>query len=257
MRQQPDATHERVLHGHYRSLPRTERLRILFQWQRLEDHKEAGICDTGRVLVGQDKRKYVGVWQFGDVRHDRHSVVTYAKGGLIATLLFVLSVTGCAGGGGSEGDGDGERATSTGATSAGKPTTMPEWLNQVAFCLDQLGWKVSVDIEQNGIINDTLPADQRDSFNRDNESCQDQIGRAPNDVPVTPELASEIYDHLIRMRACLAKRDFSSSEPPSRSVFVDDYMSGRAPWSPFLDVPANLSDEDWHELLRECPQEPE
>ena len=163
-------------------------------------------------------------------------------------LVVLLLIAGC----GTYQDPPGTEASA----SSGNRTTMPDWLNEMATCMKDQGWDVRVDVEQNGIISDTLPASQQASFSRGRESCEKQVGRAPNDVPMTPKLASDMYDHLLQMKDCLKDEGFQSSEPPSRSTFVEDYMSGRPPWSPFLDVPPDLTDEEWHALLRKCPQAP-
>lgn len=114
-----------------------------------------------------------------------------------------------------------------------------------------------MDYEQGGLAIDNLPSEQREAFISANKACEKAAGRSPNDVPMTAQRAKRIFQHLIGSAKCLAAEGYPSAEPPSESKFVDDYLSGRPPWSPFLDVPSSISDEAWHALLRKCPQDPE
>ncbi|MBW9210504.1 hypothetical protein KV100_12650 [Mumia sp. zg.B21] len=175
---------------------------------------------------------------------------------LIGAVALATVLAACSGGA-SVGDPDADSPKATSATSgADSPATgtMAEWLGSMQSCLQEAGWKVEIDLEQNGIIADSVTAEQASSFSQAQTECHERVGKAPNDVPLTPAFAAKTYGHLVEMRQCLADLGYQSSEPPSKAKFVDDMMGGSAPWSPFLDVPDDISEIDWHKLLKECPQ---
>lgn len=176
----------------------------------------------------------------------------------VGFFALAVSVTGCGQSTSQADDPDPATPASSSPVSTDQPAeTMDEWLSRVEVCLEDRGWDVEIDLEQNGIIADSVTSDQTSAFGRDEESCSEQAGKAPNDVPMTPELAGKIFDHLVEMRVCLSTFGYETSEPPARTKFIDDYMSGRPPWSPFLDIPDDIPDSDWKALLRKCPQAPE
>lgn len=171
-----------------------------------------------------------------------------------AALLLIVLIGGCANATSNENP---PKASAPGGTPSASATSMPQWLERVQTCLEEEGWEVSVDYEQNGIAIDNLPTDQQAAYRAADEACEKAAGRAPNDVPMTAERAKEIFRHLIKAATCLEDEGYPSSEPPSESKFVDDYLSGNPPWSPFLEVPDSISEDEWRALLRKCPQEPQ
>lgn len=133
---------------------------------------------------------------------------------------------------------------------------MDKWLTTLKACLSDAGWETNVDFAQNAISPISLPEDQNDAFMSASQNCEQQVGKAPNDVPMTIDSAAAIYDHLVEMRSCLLTNfHYETSQPPARSVFVDDYLAGRAPWSPYLDLPDRaLSGAEWQQINIKCPQ---
>lgn len=134
---------------------------------------------------------------------------------------------------------------------------MSQWLSQVANCMHGAGWDVTVDADQLGIGMDTLPSSQVGPFRESLAKCEHESGPQPNETPITADAAANMYKHLVRMKACLEDHGLSTSEPPSQAAFVDDYLSGQAPWSPYLDVPDDVDEARRRELNRDCPQTPD
>ena len=69
---------------------------------------------------------------------------------------------------------------------------------------------------------------------------------------MTEDGARSQYAALIQSKACLEKLGYSISDPPSETKFVDDYLGGQEPWSPFSEV-ADLGAK-WDEVNKTCPQ---
>ncbi|WP_338747859.1 hypothetical protein [Janibacter alittae] len=59
----------------------------------------------------------------------------------------------------------------------------------------------------------------------------------------------------MKMRGCLSEHGYETSEPPSKEQFVNTALSGRPPWNPYMDVPADLRQEEWDSLIADCPQD--
>ena len=79
-----------------------------------------------------------------------------------------------------------------------------------------------------------------------------KAGPQPNTEPMTEDGARSQYAALIQSKACLEKLGYSISDPPSETKFVDDYLGGQEPWSPFSEVP-DLGAK-WDEVNKTCPQ---
>ncbi|GGL39228.1 hypothetical protein GCM10012283_22150 [Phycicoccus endophyticus] len=116
------------------------------------------------------------------------------------------------------------------------------------------GWTgVSIAATGDGIAVDSLPTNQRSSFQNAVRECESKAGPQPNAKPLTEERVKSQYVALVKSKACLERLGYSISDPPSEEKFVDDYLGGREPWSPFNDV-ADLSASKWDEVNRTCPQ---
>lgn len=161
-----------------------------------------------------------------------------------AIAAAALSITACSPAGG----------RSAASPSSTAPQTMGAWISDVVGCLQSQGWDVKADPVQMSINADTLPRSQVSAFKKASADCEQQAGPQPNDTPITAAKATQIYEHLLATKSCLEEHGFSTSEPPSRGAFVDDYLNGRAPWTPYSDVRRDVSEDKWQELNRECPQ---
>lgn len=133
---------------------------------------------------------------------------------------------------------------------------MESWVTGVAACMQESGWDVQADAQLGSISNDTLPVQQRSSFKQALRGCEKAAGPQPNADSPSRDRVVAIYAHLVKMRSCLSANGFSSDEPPSEGAFVDEYLSGRAGWNPYNQLPPTLSQAAFEELERQCPQTP-
>jgi hypothetical protein len=132
--------------------------------------------------------------------------------------------------------------------------SLTTWLSAVVACLQDRGWSdTAEDAGGQGITNDTLPESQRSAFSGDLAECETRAGPQPGAEAVTPQRAGQIYDQLVVTRQCLEGLGYSISDPPSRNTFIDDYLGGRAPWHPYLDLP-ELDAAALQTATTECPQ---
>jgi hypothetical protein len=155
-------------------------------------------------------------------------------------------------------------ATPEPSPSAATPTagavqysTMDGWVGAVVDCLHEAGWAdVVASSEGPGIDNPTLPNDQVDVYDEARIACETAAGTAPNAAPLTDEQIRAQYQHLVKAASCITNEGYSTTEPPSEQTFVDDYVSGKPTWSPFLELPKTLSQAEWEQLNVTCPQTP-
>lgn len=143
-------------------------------------------------------------------------------------------------------------------TPSSSPTydTMEKWIGAVVGCLHENGWDdATVTNDGQGIEIESLPQEQHEAYRATREACEDQSGTAPNAVPPNEEMIKEQYDHLLTSVGCIESMGYEVSEtPPSEETFVDDYLSGRAVWSPFLALSKQLTTSEWEDLIESCPQ---
>ena len=173
----------------------------------------------------------------------------------LACLLAVPLLSAC--GGSTDGSTNGRPSE---ASSGEAAAPMDVWLTTVIQCLHDRGW---VDVKQAddawGIDASTVPQAQLGSFDSDRTACEEKAGPAPNDVPLDEARINRIYDHWVAMRSCLADLGYTTSEPPSREVFIDDYLHNPdGPWSPYIDLDAtDHTQAEWNQITTTCPQDPD
>lgn len=78
-----------------------------------------------------------------------------------------------------------------------------EWYQDVVRCLRDRGWRARYDPNIAGLSIDQVPPSQRGAVNSAVEDCEKLAGKAPNDVPLSPELAKAEYDYAVAMKKCL------------------------------------------------------
>lgn len=167
----------------------------------------------------------------------------HAKSSGCIALLFVFLVTGCAS--------QEKEANDAYPTWEGTPL---EYMEAVADCLRDAGWEAEVTPRPPSVESD-YPASQREAFIRDDRACTKKLGRGPVPPPITRERAESRYEYHVKMRGCLSEHGYETSEPPSKEQFVNTALSGRPPWNPYMDVPADLRQEEWDSLIADCPQD--
>ena len=135
---------------------------------------------------------------------------------------------------------------------------MQEWIAGVVACVQDAGWPTAeLNSTGDGISVPDLTAQQREDFRRAHDVCAERAGEAPNSAPLSEDQVRELYAHLVEMVDCIEDRGYEvASEPPSETVFVETYLSGEPPWSPYVGLDTSMSPSDWDELNRLCPQAP-
>lgn len=169
----------------------------------------------------------------------------------VLVLLLALGLAGCAGPGQVP-----DPATPPAAPDAPQATTstLSEWLSGVVGCLNRQGWSARITADHSGIADVDLPPSRQAAYQAASETCERAAGPPPNDVPMTADHARAIYRALVAVRSCLAAHGYPTAKPPAQESFVQDYVSGRAPWSPYLEVPSQVQGQAWVDLNRVCPQ---
>jgi len=135
---------------------------------------------------------------------------------------------------------------------------MEEWIVGVVECLHDSGWpSAELNSTGDGINVRDLTAEQRGDFRGAHDLCVELAGDAPNSAPLGEDEVRQLYAHLVAMVTCIEELGYEvRSTPPSESVFVQTYLSGEPPWSPYVDLDASMNPSDWDELNRRCPQAP-
>jgi hypothetical protein len=119
-----------------------------------------------------------------------------------------------------------------------------------AACLSQKGW--DVDIEPDAGITWEGPVAQRDQYGKALEECRDQMGsgQSPDDE-VTNEMLRTAYDMQVETLECLRSKGYDElSDPPT----LQTYLDANGQWTPYAELPLEISEADWYQLLETCPQ---
>lgn len=152
-----------------------------------------------------------------------------------------------------------QSSDSSGPQPTAKHETLEEWNEAVIRCLHDEGWtsaRLTTDGNGVGLEVPEVTAEQRPAFQLVLDQCNSAAGAPPNSDPLSEAEISEIYTHLLGAVVCLEEQGFNVAEPPpSEAVFMEDYLSGEPPWSPFLGLPA-MSQTEWDSLMSACPQTP-
>lgn len=128
---------------------------------------------------------------------------------------------------------------------------MDAWLAGVVRCMHEKGWG-DVDAMSGGYSFDGVPRAQQGALNDDLTACETDAGPAPNEEPLSRAEVAVIYERWVDAKTCLEGLGYEISEPPSRNVFIEDYLhSSGGPWSPFADLPASA---DLGAVKQTCPE---
>lgn len=71
------------------------------------------------------------------------------------------------------------------------------------------------------------------------DMCIDRVGDPPI-APVTPEEASGMYDLTLELAACLEAHGVTVADPPSREQWVEIFLEGEPPWTPYESDPQSF-----------------
>ena len=108
--------------------------------------------------------------------------------------------------------------------------------------------------EQDGITLASLTPDQQGAFDASRAQCITEVGDALQAEPPSREEVVAMYDHMVATASCLTDLGYLVSSPVSEAAWVDDYLAGRPPWSPYLDLPDDLPAAEWQRVNAQCPQ---
>lgn len=133
------------------------------------------------------------------------------------------------------------------------------WVQAVVECLQKEGWP-DARATADGLEVPSVTPDQQDAFKTIRTDCERRAGPMPATEPLSMEDIDRIHGHLVASQACIEAQGFElrAGAPPSRQAFIDVYLSGNSPWSPFVGLDDQLtSASDWDELIAACPQLPQ
>lgn len=99
-------------------------------------------------------------------------------------------------------------------------------------CMRELGYEVKPSAEDATGWEITKPGMDDEEFSEQLDGCYAAAGSVP-DVPVTAAEAAGMYDLTLELVACLTARGAQVSEPPSRAQWVETFLSGAPPWTPY------------------------
>lgn len=178
-----------------------------------------------------------------------------ASGILCAVLLASLTFSCSAGAGGTADEGEQQRTTPD-APAGTFGGTQDEWIVATVECLRDAGWDAQADFEQDGFEIPSFTFEQRDALMKAEADCARSVGELPDEPPMSAEEIGEQYDYFVEeLIPCLTERGYQVDDPPSRDAFVEAYYSNDS-WSPYLNVDP-VTEDDWREINRECPQDPD
>jgi hypothetical protein len=138
--------------------------------------------------------------------------------------------------------------------------TLEESADAQVECLTEAGFPAE-SLGGSGIGFDRIPDEQKmlgGPLHAAMWECQALYSVDPRtQVALTKEQYRILLAYLdTTMRTCLTDRGYEFSEAPSLESFIEGYESGH-PWVPWEDLDlANVPEDEYAELERECPQAP-
>jgi hypothetical protein len=120
----------------------------------------------------------------------------------------------------------------------------------IAACLEERGWDVEVTPTGGWGIEVELPPEQSDAYRADYDECLVETGL--DDIEMTPELASDVYDNNLRVLECLEGQGYSVEDPPLKDTFVTKLLENPDGdyWNPYSLVP----EDEMATAAFACPQ---
>lgn len=150
-------------------------------------------------------------------------------------MLCLLALSGCAAHGGLENSPFASREDQAQAQAA---------------CLAGKGWIVTVSTD--GGITYEGPAEQLEPFRAAKEQCAQEVGGAnAGPTEVTEEMLRTAYSMQVETLECLRGEGYDElSDPPTLQAYLDAH----ALWTPYSELPLDISEADWLALQETCPQ---
>lgn len=131
-------------------------------------------------------------------------------------------------------------ASITATSRAQEAKVRTEYVDRLMSCIRGMGYDVRA--QDDGSYR--IEAAALD--NGAEEECRKKLGPEPTPAPITAGEASWLYDANLAAKKCLEAHGVEVSDPPSREVYVQDYLAMRAPWTPYAEVGSRYDDV--------CPQ---
>lgn len=120
---------------------------------------------------------------------------------------------------------------------------------ELADCLNQKGWDVTVDERDGGVQFEGSTA-QMDQYQLDQEECTPESTATLDDL--TEAQWHELYTLELDTAQCLRDEGVTVPEAPTEQVFIERYPSAE-PWTSYSFV-GDVPEDRWYELNEVCPQ---
>ena len=98
-----------------------------------------------------------------------------------------------------------------------------------------------------------IPSEQYDSHLEAQQECRSGTGveEMYEDFVGTDEMLEEVYVLQIETLKCLRGQGFEGlSDPPTLQAYLD----AGAKWTPYAELPMDISEDKWFAIQEECPQ---
>lgn len=141
-----------------------------------------------------------------------------------------------------------------GCTAGSEPAPVPHATSSLdasqrrMACLQDKGWEVH--LGDDGSVQGTIPIQQMDAFQRDNEECG--YGLIPDRSIFTPKQWAAAYAIAIETADCLDARGYHVDDRPTLQAYID--MGGD--WNPYIRLldDGTIKPAEIALLEKSCPQ---
>jgi len=152
----------------------------------------------------------------------------------LASAVFAVALAGCS-------------SPSTAPGSA--PANREDEARAQARCLNDKGWDVAVG-EDFGVSWEG-PSAQIEQFQAAVQECRELVGTSVPQRKLSDEMLRTAYGMQLDTLECLRREGYQGfSEPPTLQAYID----GRGQWTPYSELPLDISEPDWRHILEVCPQ---
>jgi hypothetical protein len=131
-----------------------------------------------------------------------------------------------------------------------------EWATVQSGCMAEQGFPDVKPTPDGGLSFGDVPDSQGEAFWTSRYICFLKFPLDPKySGPLTEDRLKVLYDYYVSsLIPCLEAEGYAISDPPSKSVFIDQYQE--ASWSPYLDAMNPSSQQEWYRINAACPQWP-
>ncbi len=121
----------------------------------------------------------------------------------------------------------------------------------LAECLQDKGWGSEVGAD--GGVSTEFDSDQIDQYEAASKECAETIPGIDDagSVEVTNDLLADGYALQVDTLECLRAEGYAGlSDAPT----LQSYLDSRGSWTPYSELPLDMSETEWIEVQRACPQ---